>query len=86
MEISVKDIEKQAKQAGKAVQSTEKFIQDLKLQASTVQDETTLKRLQMRVARLTYRLNQEKQELDQVQDLLRRVKLDFSVYAQKNTF
>jgi len=45
---TVKGLQKEVKHASEAVQGTEKLIRDLQIQVSTVQDDDTLKRLEMR--------------------------------------
>ena len=83
--VSVKDLEKRVKHAEKAVLVTEKLIRDLWVQTSATVDDETVKRFQMRIARFTYRLNQEKEVLAQSEARLRQVKQDFQRFAEKNT-
>ena len=82
---TTKELERQLRRATKTVVATEKLIRDLKTQASVTADSETQKRYEIRIARLTYRLNQEKQVLNDVHKRLRRVKADFQRFGERNT-
>ena len=47
---TAKGLEKQVKEAARTLEATERLIRDLQIQVSTVQDDDTLKRLEMRRA------------------------------------
>ena len=83
--LSVKDLEKRVKHAEKAVEATETIIHDLWVQTSVTLDDDLSQRLQMKIARFTYRLNQEKQVLHDAQERLRRTKADFQRFGERNT-
>ena len=82
---SVKDLEKQAKKAAKNVELTQKLIRDLQVQTSVTLDDDLAQRLQMKIARFTYRLNQEKDALAQSESRLRQVRSDFQRFVETNT-
>jgi predicted nucleic acid-binding Zn-ribbon protein len=82
---TAKGLEKQVKEAARTLEATERLIRDLQIQVSTVQDDDTLKRLEMRIAKLNYRLNQEKEALMEAERRLKQAKLDFQRFGEKNT-
>ena len=82
---TLKDLEREAKGAEKVVQATEKLIHDLRVQASIVKDDETLKPIETRIAKLHCRLIQEKEALAQSQARLRQVKSDFQRFGERNT-
>ena len=82
---NAKGLEKQVKEAARTLEATERLIRDLQIQVSTVQDDDTLKRLEMRIAKLNYRLNQEKEALMEAERRLKQAKLDFQRFGEKNT-
>ena len=83
---TVKGLQKEVKRAAQAVDETEKQIRDLQVKRSTILDEDTLERCEIKIARLNYLLVREKEVLAETECRLGQVKLDFQVYAQKNTF
>ena len=81
----MKDLERAVKDAEKTVKASEKLILDLKVEASVTMKPELSRRLETKIARFTYRLNQEKQALNEAQERLRRTGQDFQVYAERNT-
>ena len=82
---TTRDLERQVKSATKAVEATEKLIRDLKTQASVTADDETQRRYEMKIARLNYRLLQEKEDLAQSEARLRQVRNDFQRFGERNT-
>jgi hypothetical protein len=86
MEITnTKELERQVKRATQTVEATMKLIRDLKTQASVTADDETQRRYEMKIARLNYRLLQEKEDLAQSEVRLRQVRNDFRRFGEKNT-